>query len=330
MIYVKAYFKKRAGTVLLITCLVLFFNFYYGMLVTSVERKYMSYFNVLLSAVCAAAFLADFVYISGREKKKRQRLLGKDIIYQDFSDFENYEIAEHDAEILKSYLALRVQENYDLQDYVAKWCHEVKIPLAASLLLDEKITDAVLRRDLRGQLEKISRQVNAMMLGCRLQGDWVDIQIAGGDLQKCVAEALKNNRFFLIQKRFEIDLEVPEQKVYTDSSWLIYILDQIISNAVKYAKEQPLLKIWTVKQKDSIRLYIEDNGEGVKEQDVRRVFEKGYTGSNGHNGKYKSTGMGLYMAKKIAQKLGHEILLESEYGKYTRVCIVFSEYEFTR
>lgn len=70
-----------------------------------------------------------------------------------------------------------------------------------------------------------------------------------------------------------------------------------------------------------IRLFIEDNGEGIRESDIRRIFEKGYTGSNYHNGKYKSTGMGLYMADKIAGKLGHEISAESRYGEYTRFCV---------
>ncbi len=112
-------------------------------------------------------------------------------------------------------------------------------------------------------------------------------------------------RFFLIEKKFDIKIDIDETFVYSDKEWLTYIIDQLINNAIKYSKKDPYLKIWTKKDKNETLLFIEDNGEGIKNEDLPRIFERGYTGSNHrNNGQYKSTGMGLYMVKKmISQKI---------------------------
>jgi signal transduction histidine kinase len=126
-------------------------------------------------------------------------------------------------------------------------------------------------------------------------------------------------------------MEAEDLEVYTDPAWLVYILDQFIGNALKYGQKHgeekpgekaPCLSIWTQKGQDSVTLWVEDYGEGIKDSDIRRIFEKGYTGSNYHNGRYKSTGMGLYMAAKIADRLGHKICVESQYGKGSRFGVV--------
>lgn len=306
MKYIKAYWRKRAGTILLVVCLILFFYLYWGLLVPDISVRYEAYFNLLLAVILLFLLVIDFV----RQKKWEQ----------------DQEIMLQDVESLKRRLAEQGQENRDLQDYVAKWCHEIKIPLAAALLMNEEISDAQQRRELRGQLERVSKQVNSMLLGCRLQGEWLDLQIKAVSLKECVNTAIKNNSFFLIQNKFTLDIRTGDEKVHTDPSWLVYILDQIFSNAIKYALEEPCLIIWSESSQDTVTLYIEDHGEGIRGEDIRRVFEKGFTGSSHHNGKYKSTGMGLYMVSKIMEKLEHEIHIESEPGKYTRVNILFHEY----
>ena len=144
----------------------------------------------------------------------------------------------------------------------------------------------------------------------------------------CIKVSIKNNQFFLIQKKFQIELPDTDVTVYTDEVWLTYILDQMVNNAVKYAKPDTShsIRFWTQaakeqNQNNGVRLFIEDNGEGIQACDLRRIFEKGYTGSNYHNGRYKSTGMGLYMADQIAKRLTHKLSVESRYGEYTRFCI---------
>lgn len=323
MRYLRAYWRKRAGTIVLVTGLMVFFNLYYWLLTKEIPIKYQNYFNLLLVAVLLMLFFIDFIKLLHTEKRKEAGLCSKEVVSPELPAFENQDIALHDIEILKCRLENRMTENRDLQDYVAKWCHEIKIPLSAALLMDEKIRDERLRGELRGELERINQQVRAMLLGCRLQGDWLDLKIRKTDLKECVNTAVMNNRFFLIRKNFTLDICVDDHKVFTDPSWLVYILDQLFSNAVKYATEQPCLIIRSEKTEDAVVLSVEDHGEGILECDIRRVFEKGFTGSNHHNGKYKSTGMGLYMVSKVAEKLGHEIRIESEAGTYTRVEIVF-------
>ena len=238
--------------------------------------------------------------------------------------FENRDISEHDVRILRGKIQEQFEENCDLQDYVAKWCHEFKIPLSTCLLMDEKIEDGNLRRDMREPLERMNQQINSMMLGCKLQSPLFDLQVKKTFLQECVKTSIRNNQFFLIRKKFTLDMQVEDLYVYTDPAWLVYILDQLINNALKYSGKEPKLHIWTEKQERRVVLLVEDNGEGIKDSDLKRIFEKGFTGNNYHNGKYKSTGMGLYMVSKIAEKLEHEIKVESEYGVYTRFAIVFA------
>lgn len=248
------------------------------------------------------------------------------MIYQELSDFENSDITEHDVQILEESLQKKFEESCELQDYVAKWGHEFKIPLAASLLMAEKIKDVQLRTGMKEQLERMNRQIRAMLQGCRLQSPLFDLQVRKTSLEECVRDSIRNNQFFLIQKKFLLDIQVREVMVYTDKVWLTYILDQIINNAVKYTKaesaDNPSLKIWTKQTQEQVELLVEDSGEGIRDCDIRRIFEKGFTGTDFHNGKCKSTGMGLYMAEKIADRLGHQIRAESQYGEYTRFSII--------
>ena len=190
----------------------------------------------------------------------------------------------------------------------------------------EKVKDAQVRMELREQLERMNYQASNMLQGCRLQSPLFDLQITKTSLKECVKESIRNNQFFLIQKRFSLDIQVDDVTVYTDKAWITYILDQLLNNAIKYTKkeaEEPSIRIHSKVSKNQIELLVEDSGEGIQECDIRRIFEKGFTGSNYHNGKYKSTGMGLYMVEKIAKRLGHQIYAESQYGEYTCFHILF-------
>ena len=180
-------------------------------------------------------------------------------------------------------------------------------------------------RILREQLERMDHLLKNVLLGCRLQSVLLDLQVQKVSLADCVRTSLHNNQFFLIHQHFDIQMDIEDFTIYSDKTWLVYVLDQIISNAVKYAGEDKRLHLWTERTEDEIYLYLQDYGEGIKEKDLGRIYEKGFTGENQHNGRYKSTGMGLYMAKKILDKLGHAIDVESVYGEYTRFRISFSD-----
>ncbi|MCG4553527.1 ATP-binding protein, partial [Clostridium perfringens] len=138
-----------------------------------------------------------------------------------------------------------------------------------------------------------------------------------------VNKVLNNNADSLIKKRVKISLGDLEKQVYSDSKWIEFILGQIISNSIKYMnKEHKELKIYCNENSKYVILNIEDNGAGISEKDISRVFDKGFTGENGR--KFgKSTGIGLYLCKKLCKKLGLDIKLISEEGKFTRVSIIF-------
>ncbi len=308
-------------------------NLYFFFFIQERTVGYLVYLDILLLVPAFLWLILDYLGYRQREKRKEELFKQDVIACRVVEDFENRDIAVHDVEVLERQLNEQVQENRDLQDYAARWCHEVKLPLAAAFLIQEKIGDAALRTSMREQLEKIRLRLNSMLSGCRLQSSLLDLQIRETDLAECVRTSIRNNRFFLIQKRFDLTVEVGEHIVYTDPSWLVYILDQLLGNAAKYGQRppgggeisSPMLHIWSGQEGEVTRLFVEDRGQGIRPEDLGRIFEKGFTGRNYHNGKYRSTGMGLYLAARIAGRLGHEIVAESEYGEYSRFCVVMRQ-----
>lgn len=291
----------------------LVYNAYFIWLLPHIELQYLVYLDILV----LTGLLAGSVYGFWNFRKRQSRS----------------EAAEEETALLREELKRQFDMNCDLQDYIAKWCHEVKIPLSAAILMTEKMEDGRdrsaqgqseevgVKQALQEQLERIRQLLANALLGCKIQSSLFDLQIRPVSLAECVRASLHNNQFFLVQKHFEPDIRVGEEKVYTDKAWLVYILDQLISNAVKYVGDRAVLTICG----DASHLVVEDRGVGIREEELRSIFEKGFTGSNYHNGQYKSTGMGLYIAKKIAEKLGHGLTAESVYGEYTRFTITFAD-----
>ena len=312
-----SYLKRKWKQYVIYVFLIAGFHLYYVFLMKAEQVQYLLYLDFLLVIFWVMIEGISCISFYRREKKKRELLERNEVIFYEWSDMENVDsIVRHDIQILEDRLQEKFDENCELQDYVAKWCHELKIPLATGLLMVEKIKDAQVRMELREQLERMNYQVGIMLQGCRLQSPLFDLQITKTSLKECIKESIRNNQFFLIQKRFSLDIEVDDVMVYTDKAWITYILDQLLNNAIKYTKtevtQEPIIRIHTKVTKQQIELLVEDSGEGIQECDIRRIFEKGFTGSNYHNGKYKSTGMGLYMVDKIAKRLGHQIYAESQ------------------
>lgn len=311
------------------------FNLYFVFIMKTGQITYLLYLDMLLLVLSAGVEGTAFFRFLKSELYKQRLFQEKFLLYEMGGISKDEEIFEHDLQLLETRVQEKFVENCELQDFVAKWCHEFKIPMSAALLMAGKIRDTAMRTELKTQLERMNWQLNMMLQGCRLQGPLFDMQIKQFPLRKCISASIKNNQFFLIQNKFQLDVRADDIIVYTDEGWLTYMLDQILSNAVKYAKPDNDITLrriafWTECDSNpyetdivSIKLFIEDNGEGIKECDIRRIFEKGYTGSNYHNGRYKSTGMGLYMAENIAKRLGHQLTVESSYGEYTRFCITF-------
>ena len=317
------FFKKNGTWLLGCALLCLAYNLYFLFLLPQVNLAYLIYLDILIAVCLFMVIAGKYMRYRTAEREKQTLLAGEYMIWQDCKNMENMDIIRHDLSILEEKFCEQFEVNCELQDYIAKWCHEVKIPLAAAMLLVEKMEDTEEKRELQEQTERINLQLKSALLGCKLQSSLFDLQIGRVDLGECVRMSLRNNQFFLIRKHIRLEIQAGDVVVHTDKSWLVYVLDQLIDNAVKYCREEPVIKIWSRQTEAQVMLYVEDNGEGIADQDIRRIFEKGYTGNNYHNGRYKSTGMGLYMVSVILEKLGHEIQVESTYGQYTRFTVIF-------
>lgn len=316
------YIRKVSKYLLLLLFLVVSYNLYYIFLIPQSDPQSLIYIDIVLAVCVLLILFIDAYEFYKKERKKQELLLSEEIISSEMKEYENVDIAYHDERIYQQLLDEQIEMNHNLEDYIAKWCHEVKLPLSALMMMNEKNTSE-LKDQYKEQLEKINMYLNNALVGCKVQSNLYDIQIKKLCLQNCIHTAIKNSRYFLIKNHFDIQIENVDEEVYSDSEWLTYILDQLISNAIKYASDEPKLHIWCEKQQECVHLYFEDNGEGIRDTDLPRIFERGYTGSNHHNGLYKSTGMGLYMVKLMIDKLGHEIEVDSEFHHYTRFHITF-------
>ncbi|WP_415334921.1 ATP-binding protein [Clostridium perfringens] len=210
----------------------------------------------------------------------------------------------------------------DYREYIELWVHEIKTPIATCKLLIEN-NESPLTESIGEEVCKLENYIDQALFYTRSNTLEKDYIIKEMSLSSCVNKVLNNNADSLIKKKVKISLGDLEKGVYSDSKWIEFILGQIISNSIKYMnKEHKELKIYCNENSKYVILNIEDNGAGISEKDISRVFDKGFTGENGR--KFgKSTGIGLYLCKKLCKKLGLDITLISEEGKFTRVSIIF-------
>lgn len=207
------------------------------------------------------------------------------------------------------------------REYIEMWIHEVKTPLAAAKLILENHpgdTSKILDEEL-GQINYYLEQALYYARSNSVEKDYLVKEI---DLKELVQNSIKANARMLINQKIKIQMENLDQEVFTDEKWILFILNQIITNSIKYKKENAQIAFSAEETENQIFLKIKDNGIGIATKDLPRITEKGYTGVTGRNYQ-KSTGMGLYLCKKLCEKLQLSFNIESEEGKYTTVIIGF-------
>ena len=207
----------------------------------------------------------------------------------------------------------------DLMDYYTLWAHQIKTPIAASSLLVGEIEDKKVKNQLEQELFKIESYVNTVLQYLRLESFHEDLVLKKENLEDLVKEIVKKYAIFFIQKGLILSLHDLDQTIITDRKWFVVILEQVLSNSLKYTS-QGGIEIYF--QEDT--LYIKDSGLGIQDSDLLRVFERGFSGYNGRLTQ-QSSGLGLYLSKKIADELGHQISIASQVGHGTTVMISFSE-----
>ena len=215
----------------------------------------------------------------------------------------------------------------NMQEYYAMWVHQVKTPIAAlRLLLQNKNDEGQMTEEL-SELFGIEQYVEMVLTYLRMEDMSGDLQFEKVSLDKILKQSVrKYSQMFILQK-IRLDYRPVERIVLTDEKWLEFVTEQILSNALKYTKNGGEIRICLEEKRGRECLVIEDNGIGIQAEDLPRVFEKGFTGYNGRADK-KSTGIGLYLCKKIMDKMGHKIWIDSEVGKGTRVYLELTRKEW--
>ncbi len=218
------------------------------------------------------------------------------------------------------------RERGEYRTYIEQWVHEVKTPITALKLLCEN-NRSPFSREVLAELENINRCAEQALYYARSEHTEKDYSIREMSLADVVHGAIADNKYLLRQCDMAITVDDLEPVVYADDKWVRFILNQIISNAVKYrSSEQPVLHIFTERSGDQVLLSIADNGIGIPESDLPRIFEKGFTGQNGRT-IHSSTGIGLYLCKRLCDKLGIGLAASSS-GSGTTITLAFHINDF--
>lgn len=293
--------------------------------------------SIVFAIICFAIILTGYLkrrifynnLISDVEKLDKKYLVLEMINKPSFYDGEIlyeilYEINKSMNENVKNYeISLT-----DFKEYIELWIHEIKLPIASLTLMNHNQKNKVNKR-YKEQIKRIDDYVDQILYFVRSENAEKDYLIKETNLKKIINNVAMKNKNDLLENNISFIVEAQNEMVLTDSKWLEFIINQIVSNSIKYIRSDvdKVIKLKVEELPKQIDLHIYDNGIGIPAKDLKRVFEKTFTGENGRN-RSKSTGMGLYIVKKLCDKLGHKIIVKSVQNEYTDVIISFSKNDF--
>lgn len=209
----------------------------------------------------------------------------------------------------------------DFKEFVEMWIHEVKIPISSMVLKCYNGYDESFLRLIR----RLDNDIDKVLYYVRLGDTEKDFVIGEVNLKEVIRGVGIKNKDDLLESNIGFYVDLKAYRIRSDKKWLEFILNQIINNCIKYKKDEgSIIRITSRDEKDKSILEIYDNGVGIPQKDIHRVFDKSFTGTNGRN-KVKSTGMGLYITKKLCDKLGAKIYIESKESEYTKVILEFGK-----
>lgn len=265
---------------------------------------------ILSTSALIVAGVIDFVFTFSKHRKLTQNEIpaSSDPIEKDYQEIIR-KLKEEEA-----YSRQKTTSDYNnMVEYYTVWAHQIKTPIA-SMRLQIQSEDTESARKLMGDLNRIEAYVEMVLTFLRLDSDSTDYLIKEYDLDEIIRPAIRKFSREFILKKLKLEYEPIEFKTITDSKWLSFIIEQVISNAVKYTSEG-YVRIY---MSEPGILCIEDTGVGISEEDLPRIFENGYTGFNGREDK-RASGIGLYLCKRISDNLGHKIYAESKVGEGTKI-----------
>ena len=283
------------------------------------------YPSVLAALIGLCAFMADYLKF-----RKRHAQLTRLTQLQDGTPLElptpadaleaDYQALLQGMEARAAELQTREDRRYqDMCDYYTTWAHQIKTPIAA-MRLNLKNEDSPLSRRLLSDLMRVERYVEMVMAYLRVESPSTDYLLRRICIDDAVKRAVRPFAGEFIARRLRLDYEETGLSAVSDEKWLVFVLEQILSNALKYTPEGGI----HIYRSAPNTLTIQDTGIGIAPEDLPRVFEKGYTGLNGRSD-LKASGIGLYLSKKVLTRLGHAISAESEPGHGTAIHIDFTQ-----
>lgn len=209
----------------------------------------------------------------------------------------------------------------EYKEYIESWVHEIKLPIATMKMIMANHSGEEL--GLEEELGRLEGYVEQALFYARSNDVEKDYLINKVSLQKITQEVILKRKKALRNMKASINLHDLDKEILSDSKWLEFIFGQVVDNSIKYGEEGKLsLEIFGEEAENSVLLHIRDNGCGIKESELSRVFDKGFTGSNGRAGK-NSTGIGLYLCKKLCDRLEHGITIESKENEGTTITLIF-------
>lgn len=290
---------------------------------------------IIVSMILFALYLfADFIKIRdySRQLKRLETLKDSDAIsilpkavtneQKIYNEFLENLYLQHSEEILQI-------RNEFLQntDFLTSWVHEIKTPITAiKLASDNNSSDSETIDIVKEEIDRIEDYVQKVLYYSRVNDFSKDYIISSTDISKVVRKCIRKHSTLFIKKHIQLNLENVNYTIDTDVKWIGFIIDQLISNALKYTSNGGKITIDIQENDNEFALFVKDNGIGIKGEDMPNLFKRTFTGYNGRTEASNSTGLGLYLSQKLAGKLGHYITIYSKAGAGTEVCIHFPKF----
>lgn len=326
----KAEKQREAVKAFLLSCRPLFSL--YGMalfcfgLVAFLLRYPFSYF--LYSGLLLTVYMA--IYLLWQGARYRERYQAVQHLRGDLGELERLpagvdplekvyrEKLDEGEQDKRSLMQANVEAKKEQLDYFTLWLHQIKTPIAAQSLLIQQMPASLEKRQLEQELIRVESYTHMALSYLKLEEHAQELDLAEVDVDALIRKVLKKYSVLFIYNYIQLDYVPTNLRVLTDGKWLEILIEQLLSNSLKYAPNGKVRIYAGTAQEDT--LVIEDNGIGIRSEDLPKIFEKGYSGLNGRLHE-KSSGLGLFLSRKICQRLGHEIHIDSQINEYTRVSL---------
>lgn len=310
---IRLFFKQHLSWLLFLIGMQLVFNFILT-IDSGFQKISLLYFNFIW--LLALAFFLSWRFMADKKSLATYDLEGDDYLE---AVKESYELK---LETSKVEMQQQTVNLLNYQDELLAWVHEMKAPMTSMQLLMDQIEQTETRERMESQWLRLYLLLDQQLHSTRLLTIEQDNRMENFDLQTVLIEEVKALRSWCFDKKIAIDLTDVDKIIISDRKWLAFIIRQILSNAVKYSHVGGEIKIYTTSQNEQVKLMIQDQGIGIKTEDLPRVFRKSYTGTIGRETS-AATGMGLYLAKQSSASLNIKLEIESIENEGTTVIIVF-------